>query len=142
HSSNDALEPELRYGAPAGLSFDVSLACLDREECPSDSEGVARLAEDQQRVFDYARAILSSVESGWMPPDGVGERLAEEQFGTLVDIGAKLTLEDGEPVPALGTPEGDEILRNWLACGAPVVESTGLPTGGRPGDLCSNEATG
>jgi hypothetical protein len=142
HSSNPDTQPALRYGAPAGLSFDVSLACLDREQCNPESPGVERLMRDQQRVFDYSRSILSSVESGWMPPSGIGESLAEEQFGKLIDIGAKLTLEDGEEIPPLGTPEGNEILRNWLACGAPVVESTALPTGGRPGDQCSADSSG
>jgi hypothetical protein len=142
HASNPDLAPEFRYGAPAGLSFDVSLACLDRERCPADSPGVERLMNDQQRVFEYARSILSSVRSGWMPPSGVGSSLPEEHFGRLIDVGTRLTLEEGEQIPALGTREGDEILRNWLACGAPVVESTALPTGGRPGDQCSGDSAG
>lgn len=142
HASSPNLAEDMRFGAPAGLSFDVSLACLDGEFCDEDSDGVARLRRDQKRVFDMARAILSSVESGWMPPDGVGERLAREHFGRLVDVGPRLDLDEGEELPPIGSAEGTEILRNWLACGAPVVESTGLPTGGRPGDLCGTAASG
>src|SRR5262249_42512196 len=31
---------------------------------------------------------------------------------------------DGSPLPTLRTPEGREIMRNWLACKTPVVQGT------------------
>lgn len=33
-------------------------------------------------------------------------------------------LLSGESLPNVQTPEAQEILRNWLACGAPIVEAT------------------
>lgn len=134
HSSAD-IAPDLRYGVPDGLSLDPSLACYDANGCTEEER--ARLAAEQARIFEMSREILRSVRRGSMPPKGTP--VLEERTERIVDIGTSMQLEGAEEVPPIGTREGDEILRNWLACGAPVVEFAALPAGGRPGDPCEQE---
>lgn len=92
-----------RFGAPAGLDFDVDLA--------SDAADTERLRRGQLGVFRHRDAIWAEVEAGRMPPSGVGTETvaAGPAFRAL---------------PEVDTSEGRQILRNWLACGAPVVERT------------------
>lgn len=133
--SSAPIEPALRYGVPEGLSFDPSLACYDPEGCTEEER--ARLDEEQARIFEMSREILRSVRRGSMPPKD--SPTTQDRAERVVDIGTSMQLEGAEEIPPIGTEEGDEILRNWLACGAPVVEFAALPAGGRPGDPCDRD---
>ncbi len=91
----------LRNGVPFGLDFDMGLA--------SDALSTERLRQGQLNVFDNSGDILGTIEGGTMPPGEIGRNIANA----------------GPPydgLPGLDTPEGVDIVRNWLACGAPVVE--------------------
>lgn len=134
HSSAD-IAPDLRYGVPDGLSFDPSLACYDPEGCSEEER--ARLEAEQERIFHMSREILRSVRRGTMPPKG--SPVASDRAERVVDIGTSMQLEAGEELPPIDSAEGKEILRNWLACGAPIVEFSALPAGGRPGDPCDRD---
>lgn len=131
HSSAD-IAPELRYGVPDGLGLDPSLACYDPEGCTEEER--ERLAGEQERIFNMSREILRAVRRGTMPPEG--SPMMSDRTERVVDIGTSMQLEAGEELAPIGSDEGNEILRNWLACGAPIVEFAGLPAGARPGDPC------
>ncbi|RLB52557.1 MAG: hypothetical protein DRJ42_14495 [Deltaproteobacteria bacterium] len=102
-----------RFGAPHGMDFDLSLA--------GDAESTERLRRDQAEVFRLQRHILRAVDAETMPPGAIGAEV--ESAGPIY-----------RDLPDLHTPEGRETLRNWLACGAPVVERTSgdRPAGSEP----------
>ena len=123
-----------RGGAPAGLDFGLGLACTSTQDCDEQEEAVERLRANQRKTFDYRHDILRTVEDGSMPPGAAGEsaRAGFDYFLTATAAG----LED--PLPSVEEKEGREILRNWLACGSPVVEQARTPAdgGGEAGDDC------
>jgi len=92
-----------RYGVPAGLDFDMELAV--------GSDDVERLRRGQRRVYEHRDSIWTEVKARRMPPPGVGAQVV---------AGGPSFLD----LPALDSAEGRQILHNWLACGAPVVERT------------------
>jgi hypothetical protein len=126
---------EFRKGAPAGLDFDVSVACGPDDDCASEAGvlAVQRLRADQRRVVSWAGRILRTVERGHMPPGAEGREVVE---GNVRALG----YHDGiDPLPSITSAEGTEILRNWLACGAPVVERAVSPFDDRvPGQRCND----
>jgi hypothetical protein len=97
-----------RQGAPNARIYGLSLA---------SGEGDARIAElqrllrEQQTTFRDRDAVYGTVVHGEMPSGG-----------WPVDPG--YSSASGEALPAITTEEGQEILRNWLACGLPLVEGT------------------
>ena len=102
-------------GVPAGFELDVRVALSPDE--------LDRLRDSHARVVGNASDLWAEIESGRMPP---GEPVRS------VIIGSALAYETeaGEPLPIVASPEATEMLRNWLACGAPVVEATeGTATG-------------
>lgn len=119
------LPPERRFGAPLGLDFDLSLASTSAELAPEEA---ARLDREQLRVHRHRGMILEQVASGAMPPRGDVGQSVLSSVTTYDRVGP-----DGRtftPLPSAGSPEGQELLRNWLACGSPVVERTVEPSEG------------
>lgn len=110
-----------RYGAPAGTDYDLGLA-ETAEQTELLRRGLARLRRDQAEIW-------RQVHEDWMPPGEVG-----------AEVGALGPAYQGLPV--IYSPEGKEMVRNWLACGAPVVErTTPRPAGIEPvGDIVPSEA--
>lgn len=109
-----------RRGAPFGLDFDMRLASTTSE--PNLLE-VERLNRHQQLLFNNRNRVWASVDSGEMP---VGGMVGEEVLGST-RVGYERVAADMttfSPLPGLDTPEGRELLRNWLACGTPVIERT------------------
>lgn len=110
-----------RYGAPAELTFDLRLASTTVD---GDDAAMQRLSEDQRRVRDLAGAIWEQVTSGRMPPAG---RVGDEYAAAVAGLRFDRVANDGTtftPLPELDSDEGREILRNWLAANAPVIERT------------------
>jgi hypothetical protein len=115
-----AAENAARIGAPHGLNFDVSP--LLASSTPHD---VAVLERGIEAVREGADELYALVESGEMPPGAAGKKhraalawMQKDASGTLV--AAKL--------PAVTSKAGKKVLRNWLACDAPVVAyTTGAP---------------
>lgn len=115
---------EFRYGAPAGLDFVAFPA-------PS-AEPITDLSRVHDLVTSERDDIWGAVTSGSMPPGEEGREVVAE---TSPYHWQSVT---GPELATLDTAEGREILRNWLACGAPYVDRTDTT-----GDLtaCPAEAT-
>ncbi|MGF1464970.1 MAG: hypothetical protein ACFCGT_02450 [Sandaracinaceae bacterium] len=116
----DAIANGERFGAPRGLTFDLRLA--------QDDDSTDRLSRAQQVTFSNRDGVWGEVSAGTMPPSGEGERVLE-----ATRVGYERVMDDGVtffPLPRLNDDdpearaESRELLRNWLACGTPVVERT------------------
>lgn len=100
------------------------------------------------RRVDYLDPALSTVELRWRVRDPSFALPSGQCVATPADLAVVAPTEvdkvDWWPlVPAVGTTEGNEIVRNWLACGAPVVEAAALPFTQTPGQSCmQNDAAG
>lgn len=140
-----------RGGAPAGLDFDLGLACrlgIDgpccdeaqceayaREFCDGSPDpncaqneydeqmvrvgaGIERLRRNQRQTYNHRYDVLRTVEDGSMPPGPAGEgRRGEFDYYGEYEAGTFSGL-----LPTIETAAGRETLRNWLACGSPVLE--------------------
>lgn len=107
---------EARKGVPHGLDFDVSVLTVQ-----STVADVKRLRKGVAAIRDDAEELYDQVESGAMPPGKEGKdaraSIAWKEktvMGALVDA----------LLPDVATADGTEVLRNWLACGAPVISAT------------------
>lgn len=124
-----------RKGVPAGLDFHVAPACSASGECEPDER--ERLSEDHRRVVARRHGIASEVRAGRMPPGSEGRGVEEatadaHRYNSVFDSDDEATA-----LPSVRTSEGRAILLQWLACDAPVVESTEPASGGAlPGDPC------
>lgn len=101
-----------RYGVPFGLDFDAALA-------DSDAASLLRLARIQNTIHRNRNAIYAQVVGGAMPPGAVGDMLDTDLYYYIPDP-AVVPM----PLESIDSAAGRERLRNWLACGAPVIERT------------------
>jgi hypothetical protein len=106
-----------RHGAPAGLDFDLRIASTSTEANELD---VARLGRGQINI-SHVRS-WAQVSAGRMPPGGEAAMLMMMTHPPVYE--RKTGATTYEPIASLATPEGRETFRNWLACGAPVIERT------------------
>ncbi|HGG57737.1 MAG TPA: hypothetical protein ENK31_08080, partial [Nannocystis exedens] len=146
HSDGDIPLPD-RFGAPNNLGFDTRIAattaflCQDpacdaeagRLDCCNALEPDAlRLGAHQDRISSMVGEILLQVQSGSMPPQGEAFARYRSQ---IEDLGVRFDriADDGVTATRLPTlidenatdrDAAQEILQNWLACGAPVIERT------------------
>lgn len=118
----DSIPLENRRGVPLGLEYDVSLASFGGDTAPEEAE---RLRAMQRQAFEHRHAIWEQVSTGAMP-------IVHADVVEGAPVYTRLNVRSGTrtPSPELSTPEGREALRNWLACGLPVVERTEAPTDG------------
>lgn len=126
HSSDSTAN---RYGAPAGLDFDPVLA--DHGDptvspTPAEQEGAQRLYHAQLASHHWRDDIFGTMVGGSMPPRGVGNDVQQPLYADAT----------GNTLPDIRSAEAREIVRNWLACGSPVVEAVAAPT---PIPCSSNE---
>lgn len=126
------LERDQWHGVPGGFEFNVGIAI---GETPADQPAeLERLRRARRLVWNWRAEVWDSVATGSMPRrlfDPVtGEHLAQYAVEPLEWRDAA-----GRPLPGLSTAEGKELLRNWLACGAPVVEGIEGPASGDVGDI-------
>jgi len=130
-----------RIGVPAGLNFDVDLACTDElqdpscaqpiESCDGGQTGTAycerleSLHNNQNQVNSFAEGMIQEMRAGAMPPGEAGLRVRN---GTpwLRKFDPDRP-ERPEELPPIESAEAQEIVRNWLACQAPVIARTELP---------------
>jgi hypothetical protein len=100
---------DARTGAPHGLNFDVAPVTA---QSTAGADGVLR--DGIAKVRDEAPDMYDQIESGSMPPGKAGMRTVPT-YKTASGADANL--------PSIGTAEGKATVRNWLACGAPVVSA-------------------
>lgn len=100
---------DLRNGAPHGLNFDVSP--LTAQSAAAD-EGTLRAGIS--KVRDEAGDMYGQIEDGDMPPGKVGMRNVPA-YKTASGADANL--------PPISDAVGKATVRNWLACGAPVISA-------------------
>lgn len=122
---------ESRSGAPKHLNFDLRPAKSSGEDENEVGETIAKIDDDdlaglrrrQQRVVDERDIIWEQVKKNLMPPDGAfaGLRALTRMFDTDEEDVCLATSDDSFSPITSGASK--EVLRNWLACGAPIVES-------------------
>lgn len=124
-----------RRGAPAGLDFDLVPADPDD---PDQADGtqmneagetvvrlkpavLAGLRARQRKVFEERNLIWQQVKDGLMPPDGLGA--AFKRLASIFSSPEESPCTKGNAYPDITTKAAQDVLRNWLACGAPIVET-------------------
>jgi hypothetical protein len=109
HSS--AATGDARHGAPAGMNFDMLPAPTGWPE-----------------LMDRRDAAWSLIDSGQMPPGKAGAEVQGDNGWTFA-VNADANSEKLEPI---STDQGKAAVRNWLACGAPLVNETKQPAWVKP----------
>lgn len=105
---------DLRNGAPHGLNFDVAPLTA---QSVAGSDGILRAGI--AKVRDEASDMYGEIDDGAMPPGKVGMRMVPA-YKTSSGADANL--------PGIDTATGKATVRNWLACGAPLISAvTGAP---------------
>jgi hypothetical protein len=132
---NSEAKGSKRNGAPAGLDFNLNPVSAETADRAEDSAGrtyavldddvIAGLRARQREVFTERNLIWQQVRDGMMPPDGAFKR-----FWNLVAIsvsGKESPCTRGDALGGIDSKASQDLLRNWLACQAPIVESYGGP---------------
>lgn len=124
-----------RQGAPAGLDFDLQPVDPDGEEAEglavSDAGTIVKLRPDvasglrerQRRVFEDRDRIWQQVKDGLMPPDGQFARF-RKAVSNIFDSNDQNPCAMGKAFESISEKSSQDVLRKWLSCGAPIVEST------------------
>jgi hypothetical protein len=119
-----------RVGAPKGLDFDVRPAAATGGLSATgaanvDAAGLATLRARQRKVYDQRYEIWEQVESDYMPPEGTGKAFRELSPGTSLTVNEDGTgvCTRGEGLASISSGSSQKILKNWLACKAPVIET-------------------
>ncbi len=123
-----------RIGVPAGLNFDVALACTDASQDPSCTQPIEtcdggqtdtaycqrleRLHNNQNQINHFAEGMIQEMRAGAMPPGEAGRRVRNNT--------PWLRKSDDSELPPIESDEAQEIVRNWLACQSPVIARTEL----------------
>lgn len=112
-----------RFGAPFDLNFDV----FTTDGAPDEATHLRYLANAQRALHRHRDLVFATVSGGSMPPR------ADQMNGTALEMPglyrtyASATDTTGTPLPDINSTEGQAVLRNWLACGSPVVQATTEP---------------
>lgn len=124
-----------RNGVPGDFSFDLRLACDDRQAEDCIEAQLIRLRAGRDAVYDHRYAIYDSVLDGTMPPPALDDSVRAQA--------PAFRRANGTALPELDSAEGRDILRNWLACRTPVVERAEPAQGiQRPGEYCGDGING
>ncbi|MEM7135526.1 MAG: hypothetical protein AAF500_03050 [Myxococcota bacterium] len=125
-----AAERADRFGVPAGLNFDLDLACTDAsvdstcsdiQPCDGTTgdsaycERLDRLDANRSKLGTWAGQSIQEIRAGTMPPGEAGRNVRDTRTWLRAD---------GSTLPEIGSSEAREIIRNWLACASPVVART------------------
>jgi len=124
-----------RIGVPAGLNFDVDLACTDESQDPTCMQQIDSCAggqtdtpyckrleglqDNQNQINTWAEGMIQEMRAGAMPPGEAGRDVRDRRQW--------VRSPSGDPLPPIESGEAQEIVRNWLACQAPVIARTELP---------------
>lgn len=130
HASNASGEG--RRGVPGGLDFDLRpISEEDAAGTRTNSRGetvvklqsaqIAGLRARQRTILDNRDSMWSQLQQKLMPPDG----RFESALSTIFSIESGTTCEKDKAYSKLAAGRARETVRDWLACGAPLVESNG-----------------
>jgi hypothetical protein len=120
-----------RNGVPAGLDFD--LKPVDEEDAAGTKKSgtttivklkeaqIAGLRARQKKIVENRHLIWQQVQDGLMPPAGMFESVMSNIFASS----EKTPCKAGKEYSKIPQVQTREVLRNWLACGAPLVETNG-----------------
>lgn len=142
---NESATGALRQGVPLG--FDLNLQPYVAGAC--DDPSSALCAQEQHRLrsasrisFEYRRLSFSEVEQERMPPTTPTSDVSSFAYRSY--IREQQRLDETTALPSLATDEGKEIVRNWFACGAPVVGRVEIPNSATTtaGARCGNPNAG
>jgi cytochrome c553 len=133
HSSG--AKGKARGGAPAGLDFDLYPVDPDSAEVVESGvstndagqpiiklkrAGWSGLRERQRRIFEERNLIWQQVKDGLMPPP---DRSVFGQLQSIVGTSNRQPCQmDVGAYSNLSEKSSRDVLRKWLACGAPIVE--------------------
>jgi hypothetical protein len=125
---------DARRGAPEGLDFDIAPATFSATTVDKEGNTVGnvdkadldRLAKYQRKVFDERDHIWEQVDRGLMPPDGpLGQPSRDAPQGALFVTYDADTCTRGAALNPIKSGSAKAELKEWLACGTPVVEASG-----------------
>jgi hypothetical protein len=120
-----------RQGVPKGLDFDLQPAPVVASggkggvasgRVQLDAKALARLRKNQRTVFDLREDIWDQISDGLMPPDGVGAAYRQAEPGYNVVVQGSTCRRGTDALKPIAASSTKAAVRNWLACGAPVVE--------------------
>lgn len=126
---------QARHSAPEGVNFDLEPARVLSADDPDstlsaglhvDAKALETLRVNQERVYELRDQLWERVQDGTMPPRddaGMQHRKAIAGRGVLVTDSTSCEPEKDDAAPIVDA-KTQEMLRNWLACGAPLVESS------------------
>ncbi len=121
----------VRQGVPKGLDFNLEpapvLAAGAEGSVPSgglsvDATALSTLRQNQRRVFDDREEIYAQIDAELMPPPGVGAAFRQAPPGAELEDSGTACSRGSDDVPPISAGATRRIVKNWLACGAPVVE--------------------
>lgn len=138
---NSTISGAGRNGAPKGLDFDlVPVDATGAESVKTgdkpaygklDQAVINGLRERQRKVFSVRNLIWQQVKDGEMPPDGKFASF-KTITSTILDSAETSPCSRGTALKELDSKQTQDLLRNWLACQAPIVESYGGPAERNP----------
>ncbi|MEY4510994.1 MAG: hypothetical protein RLZZ450_3116 [Pseudomonadota bacterium] len=120
-----------RRGVPRGLDFDLNP--IDEEDATGTKKSgsatilklkaaqVAGLRARQKKIVEQRNLIWEQVQDGLMPPGGMFDSVMSNIFASS----EKTPCKAGKEYSKIPEVQTREVLRNWLACGAPLVETNG-----------------
>lgn len=103
-----------RRGAPVGLEFDVTL--ISATDASEAMRQALELRDAQDSVSAYRGIVYEQILNGEMPPKNFDPVSSGYVYVDSAGVETEL--------PDINSAEGHEIVRNWLACGAPLIQST------------------
>lgn len=106
-----------RLGVPAGLNFDVTVVTPGM-----GVDAARRHGRGHDTISEWSEQMLAQVKAGTMPPGKAGKRAPETWLHELPD--GSLPTAGASELYDVRTAQGEETLRNWLACGHPTVAGT------------------
>ena len=142
-----------RQGVPKDLDFDLQPAPIVASgtkggvasgSAQVDAKALSTLRKNQRLVFDLRDDIWEQITDGLMPPDGVGADYRKAEPGYDVTVEGSTCKRGADALKPISAASTKSVVRNWLACGAPVVEvsNAAIPVSvltqkpeGRPGTV-------
>jgi len=127
----DPTDPNKRNGVPGGFDFDLPIVGGETDDVAVRTS-LDRARAHQALIADNAASIWEAIESGDMPRKAPTVDPFAKFHEPIFAFDRAAAAEERVEVPGLDTPQGRELARNWLACGAPIIDrldTTVVPAG-------------